>query len=77
MVQWMNRGLDRLADGADRLDPKACAQDLKVLWDSARGVIAYVDKHVAHDAAEPNAMEMSTHGDVHRAIDAIGEVFNK
>lgn len=77
MVQWMNRGFDRLADGADRLDPKVCAQDLKSLRDSAREVIAYVDEHVAHDAVEPTAADMPTYGDIHRAIDAIGEVFNK
>lgn len=77
MVQRMNRGFDRLADGADRLDPKVCARDRKSLRDSAREVIAYVDEHVAHDAVEPTAADMPTYGDIHCAIDAIGEVFNK
>jgi hypothetical protein len=71
------RGFDRLADGAERLDPKVCAQDLKALPDSAREVLVYVDEHVAHDAVEPTAADMPTYGDIHRAIDEIGEVFRK
>ena len=77
MVERMHQGFDALAGGADRLDPKACAQDLKALRDGARSVIAYVDEHVAHDAAAPKTAGAPTYGDMHRAIDTIGEVFTK
>ena len=77
MVQRMNRGFDRLANGADRLDPKVCARDLNELADSARAVITYVDEHVAHDAVASTTADLPTYADMHSAVDTIGEVFNK
>lgn len=58
------------------LDPAIPTADLDVLTTGAAEVKRYVDKHVAH--AEPVSAEVTlTLGEVHDAIDVIGDLFKK
>ena len=60
------------------LDPTIPEQDLDTLTVASAAVRHYVDKQVAHsDAGAKPASFTLTVGDVHEAIDAIGDVFRK
>jgi hypothetical protein len=60
------------------LDPSIPEQDLDRLTTAATAVRHYVDKQVAHSEAnvKPAAFTLTV-GDVHEAIDVIGELFKK
>ena len=58
------------------LDPAIPTKDLETLTTGAAKVKRYVDKHVAH--AEPvSAHGTLTFGEIHAAIDVIGDLFKK
>lgn len=77
MVQRGQSGFDELAGGGDHLDPSIPSADLDTLQAAARHVRRYVDEHIAHDAAQPTVPGNLTFGDLHDAIDAIGDVCRK
>ena len=52
-------------------------RDLAALHGAAEKVRQYVNQHVAHDQAEPTMTDLPTFGDLHDAIDGIGEIFQK
>lgn len=57
---------------------KTTAQkDIAELEAVAKIVKAYVDDHVAHDAATPKPFAAPTVGDLHRAIDTVAEMFER
>lgn len=77
MVQRGNAGFDALAGGGDHLDPAIPCADLATLQAAAKSVRLYANEHIAHNAAEPTVTTMPTYGDLHGAIDSIGETCRK
>jgi hypothetical protein len=73
MVQRGKAGFDALAGGGDHIDPTIPEADLGALKSAAKRVRLYVNEHIAHDAADPTVVGMPTYGDLHAAIEAIGE----
>jgi hypothetical protein len=77
MVQRGNAGFDAVAGSGDHLDPSIPCADLAALQAAAKRVRLYANEHIAHNAAEPLITTMPTYGDLHGAIDAIGETCRK
>jgi hypothetical protein len=78
MVQRGHTGFDQLADGGgDNLDPEIPGTDLLALQAAAKRVRLYADEHIAHDMVNPTVPEVPTYGDLHSAIDALGEICRK
>lgn len=77
LEQRANRDFTGLAGGGDQLDPNVAEKDLAALHSAAEKVRQYVNQHVAHDQAEPTMTDLPTFGDLHDAIDGIGEIFQK
>lgn len=74
------RGWQRQYAGSvgDHLDPAIPAADFDALTDAAASVKAYVDQHVAHADSSAAAAEITlTIGEVHDAIDVIGDLFKR
>ena len=77
LVQLANKAFDQLAGSEhDHLDRSLPERDLARLGSDAAKMRAFVNEHVAHDAAEPTT-EMPTFDDLNAAIDALGQLFRK
>lgn len=78
MVKRGHQGFDQLADATgDHIDPEIPRADLLALQAAARRARFYADEHIAHDVANPKVTEMPTYGDLHAAVDAIGDICRK
>ena len=60
----------------DHLDPAIPAADFEMLRTVAANVKAYVDEHVAHADAAAASVTL-TLGDVHAAVEVIGDLFKR
>ena len=77
------RSMDRIfgefaGSVGNHFDPAIAQRDLESLTDGAAKVSDYVDKHLAHLDAKPiPPTDLPSLGDLHVAIDLIGELFQR
>jgi len=72
-----NENFDRFAGaGNDVISPDRTEADVAALWAIAEPVVIFVNKAVAH-TDEDARDSVSTYGELHRAIDALGDLLNK
>ena len=64
------------AAGTAHFDAAIASADLGRLADAVAQVKKYVDQHLAHRDQNPSK-EIPTFGDIHAAMDSVGEVFRK
>jgi hypothetical protein len=77
---YADRDFDTLTDaaGLDHIDPATPLDDLKRLRDGTESVRTWATKEVAHYDPNKGTFEVGlTYGDLHSAVDLVGELFQK